>query len=114
MSKVMIFPASYDDVRGAVATAFKLFPIQVTGKKVLIKPNVLRSSEAKEGIVTHPAVLKAVIEKVEEMEPASIIVGDNPGLFNYGANEESFEKTRVVSHDKRGRLHFQHFFNHSF
>ncbi len=100
MSKVMIHPASYDDVREAVATAFKLFPIQVTGKKVLIKPNVLRSSEAEEGIVTHPAVLKAVVEKVEEMEPASLIVGDNPGLFNYGANEESFEKTGLLSASK--------------
>jgi len=97
MSKVMIHPANYDDVRGAVRSAFKLFPVQVTGKKVLIKPNVLRSSEAKEGIVTHPAVLKAVVEKVEEMEPASLIVGDNPGLFSYGANEESFEKTGLMS-----------------
>ena len=81
MPKVMIHPASYDDVRGAVKSAFKLFPVQVTGKKILIKPNVLRSSEAKEGIVTHPAVLEAVVEKVLEMKPASLIVGDNPGLF---------------------------------
>jgi hypothetical protein len=28
--------------------------------------------------------------------PASIIVGDNPGLFSYGANEESFEKTGLM------------------
>ena len=97
MSKVMIHPASYDDVRGAVKSAFKLFPVMITGKKVLIKPNVLRSSEAEEGIVTHPAVLKAVVEEVEEMKPASLIVGDNPGLFNYGANEESFEKTGLMS-----------------
>jgi uncharacterized protein (DUF362 family)/NAD-dependent dihydropyrimidine dehydrogenase PreA subunit len=97
MSKVMIHPASYDNVREAVRSAFKLFPVKVTGKKVLIKPNVLRSSEAEEGIVTHPAVLKAVVEKVEEMEPASLIVGDNPGLVSYGANEESFEKTGLMS-----------------
>jgi len=96
MFKVMIHPATYDNVRGAVNTAFKLFPLELTGKKVLIKPNVLRSSEAEEGIVTHPAVLKAVVEKVEEMEQASLIVGDNPGLFNYGANEESFEKTGLM------------------
>jgi uncharacterized protein (DUF362 family)/NAD-dependent dihydropyrimidine dehydrogenase PreA subunit len=97
MSKVMIHPASYDNVREAVRSAFKLFPVKVTGKRVLIKPNVLRSSEAEEGIVTHPAVLKAVVEKVEEMGPASLIVGDNPGLVSYGANEESFEKTGLMS-----------------
>jgi uncharacterized protein (DUF362 family)/Pyruvate/2-oxoacid:ferredoxin oxidoreductase delta subunit len=97
MSKVMIHPASYDDVHEAVRSAFKLFPLELADKKVLIKPNALRSSQAEEGIVTHPAVLKAVIEKVEEMTPASLIVGDNPGLFNYGANEECFEKTGLMS-----------------
>ncbi len=100
MSKVMIHPASYDNVREAVKSAFELFSVRVTGKKVLIKPNVLRSSQAKEGIVTHPAVLEAVVEKVAEMKPASLKVGDNPGLFNYGANEESFEKTGLMSATK--------------
>jgi uncharacterized protein (DUF362 family) len=88
----MIHPANYNNVPTAVDIAFELFPVQVVDKKMLIKPNVLRSSEANEGIVTHPAVLLSVVEKVEEMGPASIIVGDNPGVFNYGANEESFKK----------------------
>ncbi len=96
MSKVMIYPASYDNVLDAVEWAFELFPVALSGKKVLIKPNVLRSSEAKEGIVTNPAVLRAVVEKVETMGPASIIVGDNPGLVSYGANEESFTKTGLM------------------
>ena len=30
------------------------------------------------------------------MEPASIVVGDNPGLFSYGANEESFRATGLM------------------
>jgi len=96
MSKVMIHPASYENIRQAVDRAFELFPVTITGKKVLIKPNVLRSSEAKEGIVTNPAVLRAVVEKVETMDPTSIIVGDNPGLFSYGANEESFTRTGLM------------------
>jgi uncharacterized protein (DUF362 family)/NAD-dependent dihydropyrimidine dehydrogenase PreA subunit len=86
----MIEPADYDTCRKAVDLAFELFPVQIAGKKVLIKPNVLRATEAKEHIVTNPAVLRAVVEKVEEMKPAEIIVGDNPGLFNYGDNEKSF------------------------
>jgi uncharacterized protein (DUF362 family)/NAD-dependent dihydropyrimidine dehydrogenase PreA subunit len=90
MSKVMIHPATYENVREAVDRAFELFPLELRGKKVLIKPNVLRASEASEGIVTHPSVLRAVVEKVETLKPATVIVGDNPGLFNYGANEESF------------------------
>jgi len=97
MSKVLIQPATYATIRQAVDQAFDLFPIGCRGKKVLIKPNVLRISDAREGIVTHPAVLRAVVEKVETMQPATLIVGDNPGLFNYGANEDSFGKTGLVN-----------------
>jgi uncharacterized protein (DUF362 family)/NAD-dependent dihydropyrimidine dehydrogenase PreA subunit len=97
MSRVMIQPATYENVREAVEKAFALFPLEVRGKSVLIKPNVLRGSEAREGIVTHPAVLRAVVEKVESMGPANLVVGDNPGLFDYGANEASFEKTGLMA-----------------
>lgn len=96
MSKVMTHPALYENAREGVDRAFELFPVEVTGRKVLIKPNVLRASEAKEGIVTHPAVLRSVVEKVEEMGPASLVVGDNPGIFCYGANEETFKKTGLM------------------
>jgi uncharacterized protein (DUF362 family)/NAD-dependent dihydropyrimidine dehydrogenase PreA subunit len=96
MSKVMIHPATYEDVHPAVDKAFELFPLDFHGKRVLIKPNVLRVSEAREGIVTHPQVLRAVVEKVESMDPASIVVGDNPGIFSYGANEESFRQTGLM------------------
>ena len=96
MSKVLIHPATYENVRQAVERAFELFPLDMKGKKIFIKPNVLRSSEAKEGIVTNPAVLRAVVEKVETTGAASIVVGDNPGVFDYGANEKSFEKTGLM------------------
>ena len=92
----MIHPAGYDTCRKAVDQAFELFPMQIARKKVLIKPNVLRASEAKEHIVTKPALLRAVVEKVEEMKPAGIIVGDNPGLFSYGDNEKSFKITGLM------------------
>lgn len=96
MSKVMIHPATYESVREAVEHAFELFPLEFHDKKVWIKPNVLRASEAKEGIVTNPAVLRAVVDKVEATGPGSIVVGDNPGLFDYGANEESFRQTGLM------------------
>jgi uncharacterized protein (DUF362 family)/NAD-dependent dihydropyrimidine dehydrogenase PreA subunit len=96
MFKVMIQPSSYENCRQAVDLAFQLFPLEITGKKVLIKPNVLRSSEPQEGITTHPAVLRAVVEKVETLKPASIIVGDNPGMASYGQNEASFQKSGLM------------------
>lgn len=96
MPQVMIHPADYDTVRPAVDRAFALFPLALKGKKVLIKPNLLRGSEAKEGVVTNPAVLRAVVEKVESMGPAALVVGDNPGIFGYGANEACFRQTGLM------------------
>jgi uncharacterized protein (DUF362 family)/ferredoxin-like protein FixX len=97
MHQVMIHPATYETVRAAIDRAFDLFPRDLKDKKVLIKPNVLRASDAAEGIVTHPAVLAAVVDKVETLAPASIIVGDNPGLFSYGANEAAFEQAGLMA-----------------
>ena len=57
MSKVMIQPATYENVREAVDRAFELFPSELQGKRILIKPNVLRASDASEGICTRPEVL---------------------------------------------------------
>ena len=96
MHRVMIHPATYETVQEAVERAFSLFPQNMKGKRVLIKPNVLRASKAEEGIVTHPAVLRAVVTRVEAEQPDSLVVGDNPGLFNYGANEESFRQTGLL------------------
>jgi uncharacterized protein (DUF362 family)/Pyruvate/2-oxoacid:ferredoxin oxidoreductase delta subunit len=96
MYRVMIHPASYENCRQAVDRAFELFPLKMAGKRVVVKPNVLRSSAAEEHIVTHPSLLRAVVEKVEAMAPRSIVVGDNPGLFSYGDNENSFKKTGLM------------------
>ncbi|MRR37780.1 DUF362 domain-containing protein [bacterium] len=96
MTRVMIHPATYDSAARAVEKAFELFPLDVEGKKVLIKPNVLRSAHPLEGITTHPAVLKAVVRKVESMQPSSLVVGDNPGLVDYGANETAFRATGLM------------------
>jgi uncharacterized protein (DUF362 family)/NAD-dependent dihydropyrimidine dehydrogenase PreA subunit len=96
MHQVMIHPATYENCREAVDRAFELFPKIIAGKKVVIKPNVLRTSKAEEHIVTNPALLRAVIDKVEELSPLEIIVGDNPGLFNYGDNENSFKHTGLM------------------
>jgi uncharacterized protein (DUF362 family)/NAD-dependent dihydropyrimidine dehydrogenase PreA subunit len=96
MHRVLIQPSSYDNCAEAVDLAFKKFPLEITGKKVMIKPNLLRASSADEHIVTHPALLRAVVAKVETLSPAEIVVGDNPGLFGYGDNEKCFQETGLM------------------
>ena len=97
MHRVMIYESDYSRCREAVDRAFELFPLEVKNKKVLVKPNVLRASGPEEGIVTHPALLSAVVDRLEAMGPADIIVGDNPGVVSYGANEASFERTGLAA-----------------
>ncbi len=96
MSKVMIQPASYENCEEAVQRAFDLFPQRIEGKKVLVKPNVLRTAESQEAITTHPAVLRAVVNRLKGMNPAQIVVGDNPGVFTYGANEQAFSTSGLT------------------
>ncbi len=96
MSKILIEKADYAHIGEAVEKVFEIFPIDMKGKKVFIKPNLLRSSAPEECIVTHPAVLRAVVEKVKSMNPAAIVVGDNPGIFGYGENEEAFKETGLM------------------
>jgi len=50
---------------------------KVSGKKILIEPNLLLGAEPEQCITTHPAVLEAVI-KVLKRHDAKIIVGDSP------------------------------------
>ena len=91
MHKVLIQPATYQDCRQAVEAAFAAFPRPVRGRKVLVKPNVLRGGVPEEAITTHPAVLRAVVECLHDLGASDITVGDNPGLMGYGANEACFE-----------------------
>ncbi|MDQ7095413.1 DUF362 domain-containing protein [Desulfosporosinus sp. PR] len=91
-----IINASYEDCHQAVEKVFRQFPLDLAGKKVVIKPNVLRSATPEEGITTHPSVLKAVIREVVKRRPASLIVGDNPGVFSYGMNEQAFKVTGLM------------------
>ena len=94
---VMLHPAAYDACRAAIDRAFELFPLPLTGKKVLIKPNVLRRSAPEEAVTTHPAVVKAVIERVLESKPGALWVGDNPGIVGYGENEDCFRATGLLN-----------------
>jgi uncharacterized protein (DUF362 family)/Pyruvate/2-oxoacid:ferredoxin oxidoreductase delta subunit len=41
-------------------------------------------------------VLRAVVERLEAMGPAAIVVGDNPGVVSYGANETTFQHSGLM------------------
>lgn len=55
------------------------FP-DVSGKKVLLKPNILSDAPLEKAITTNPAVVKAVIHLLRELGAKEILLGDSPGL----------------------------------
>jgi uncharacterized protein (DUF362 family)/Pyruvate/2-oxoacid:ferredoxin oxidoreductase delta subunit len=96
MHRVLIEPSDYDRCREAVDKAFDLFPLDMKDKKVLIKPNALRAGTPDQAVTTHPAVIRAVVDRVEASGAADIVVGDNPGIIGYGANRHTFEVTGLM------------------
>lgn len=97
MHKVLIAGATYQDCRKAVAQAFATFPLPIQGKRVLVKPNLVKAGEPEAGQITHPAILQAVVEKVEELGASEIMVGDNVGGSNYGRNKATFVEAGLMA-----------------
>jgi len=53
---------------------------ELTGKSVLLKPNILLDDVPAKAITTHPVFLEAVIRFLQSRKCGKIFVGDSPGL----------------------------------
>ncbi len=96
MQKVLITEASYKDCRRAIELALSTFPLPVRGRRVLVKVNAMTGTEPEQGTITHPSVLRALVALLEEMGPAEILVGDNPGGGYYGRNRDVFADSGLL------------------
>ena len=64
---------------------------------VLLKPNLLMAKQPEAGITTHPAVVQAVVELVENLG-AEVIIGDSPGgPFNKTVMKRLYQKTGMTN-----------------
>jgi len=96
MSKVLVVESSYDTCREAIEEVFATFPIEVRGKRVAVKINALKSCDPdRQAMVTHYRVIRAVVEKLEALKPAQIVVGDSVGTESYGNSEKIFSNARL-------------------
>jgi len=78
---------SYDaeEVYRALKLAVELSgDLDVAGKKVLLKPNIVFDVQSDKQVCTHPVFLEAAIRLVREMGAKCILVGDSPGLQTAG------------------------------
>ncbi len=96
MSKILISDSTYSDMSCAVTSVLKTFPLDVSGKRVVIKPNALRPSPPEAAVTTHPSLVKALVDILVE-RGAHVLVGDNPGgAGRRRDNREVFEVSGLM------------------
>ncbi|MFP4477598.1 MAG: DUF362 domain-containing protein [Desulfatibacillaceae bacterium] len=94
-NRVMILEAGYDESMGrAVDEVFDAFSPEVSGKRVLVKPNILAPHPPEAGITTHPTLVAAVVRALKD-RGAKVMVGDNPGVGGYGRAKEAADVTGI-------------------
>ncbi len=95
MSRVILSDSSYAAIGDLLPELFEKFDIDVMGKRVLLKPNLLTPTTPDKGNTTHPRLVEEVVRYVEDKADA-VWVGDNPGGAGYGSNERVAEITGVM------------------
>jgi uncharacterized protein (DUF362 family)/NAD-dependent dihydropyrimidine dehydrogenase PreA subunit len=85
-TRVLILEAAYAGADAAIERVLDAFPFRWSGKKVLLKPNILAPSPPENGATTHPALIRALVKSLRK-RGAVCLVGDNPGINGYAANE---------------------------
>ena len=96
MSKVLALDATYEDCARAIAEVFEAFPLDVKGKRVVVKVNALKAGDPDTtAYVTDYRVLRAVLDSLEARRPREIVVGDSVGTESYGNSGHVFEATRL-------------------
>jgi uncharacterized protein (DUF362 family)/Pyruvate/2-oxoacid:ferredoxin oxidoreductase delta subunit len=89
----------YDEKRvaDAVARCFEGLggadAVLISGKKVLVKPNLLSPRPPEDGVTTHPSLVKAVVLLARE-KGCEVVIGDSHGGYER-KTEHVWEKTGV-------------------
>lgn len=85
MNQVFFYDVNADDpnllshLKKVVIDILDTTKLNVNGKSVLVKPNMLGAFEPSRGATTNPILIEAIVEVLEEMHAAEIYVGDSPG-----------------------------------
>ncbi len=95
--KVMIMDADYSEASmdPVVERILDNLAPDLSGKTVLVKPNMLAQFKVERGATTHPALVKAVVKALKKRNPKKIMVGDNPGATAFGINEKCAQLTGI-------------------
>jgi len=77
MARVIVRSADESSVFQVINELFDSLALDPAGKRVLVKPNMVRHAEAERAVVTDPCVVKAIVETIRR-RGGDPVVGDNP------------------------------------
>jgi uncharacterized protein (DUF362 family)/NAD-dependent dihydropyrimidine dehydrogenase PreA subunit len=86
MAQVYIYSVDGQNLAETIEAIFASVNLEMRGKTVLVKPNMLGPYKPDSGVITHPAVLSAVVKSCLA-RGAAVKVGDNPGGVKKGTVE---------------------------
>lgn len=111
---------SYDPavIQAAVDRHFELLDLDrliPREGKITVKPNLLMKRRPEDGTTTHPALVEAVIRRVQKVSNAQITIADSPGgpftkqalegIYRASGMEEVAKKTGAVLNYDVGSTH---------
>ncbi len=95
MPKVLVLDARYEAAGDALDRVFEEFPLDVSGKTVLLKPNILGPYAPERHVNTAPEVVRALVRRLRSAG-GEVTVADNPGARGYGAVEKSARVSGIL------------------
>ncbi len=96
MDLVVAYETDYDRITEAVEAAFDAFGVEVRGRTVLVKPNILGPLPPEKHVCTHPSLVAATIAALERRGAGRVRVGDNSGMRAYGSNEHAARASGIL------------------
>lgn len=84
---ILVLDTDYSRMDGTIEETLEIFSSSWKGRRVVIKPNILGPHPPEKGVTTHPALIRSLVKCLKKMG-AICLVGDNPGLNGYTANEQ--------------------------
>ena len=80
----------FESVYNSIKKLFSLVPPpDVTGKTVLLKPNILYPKKVEDAVCTHPVVVGACVKAFVELGAKEVLVGESPAMANSTSSAKS-------------------------
>ena len=71
--RYFIADSTYTGMQETMEKVFDFLSLDLEGKTVLLKPNLLWPSEPEQGLNTHPAVIEAAVRCCEERKASKVL-----------------------------------------